>query len=71
MVDPTQSAPPLLGLGLVHVLVCVHVPTPHVTEHGPHTEKSVKPPFISTETGLTCLVHSYLKSFSCLLLYMI
>ena len=43
--SPSQSSPPFAGEGLVHVLVRVWVPPPHVLEHVDHSDQSVNPPF--------------------------
>ncbi len=40
----SQSAPPLEGAGLVHILVWVMVPSPHVLEQVPFVH-SDQPPF--------------------------
>lgn len=45
MTSPLHGSPPAAGGGCIHDRVLVCKPVPHVTEHKPHADQSVRPPF--------------------------
>ena len=46
--SPTQSAPPLAGEGLLHVLYLVLLPPPHSAEHTDQSPYELQPPAITS-----------------------
>ena len=50
VVDPGQGLPPLAGLGLLHCLVLVCLPLPHVPEHDDHAPHLFQRPFTMNKT---------------------
>ena len=44
LLEPEQPFPPQEGLGLLHLLVKICVPPPHVLLHGPYVHKLHPPP---------------------------
>ena len=44
LLEPEQLFPPQEGLGLLHLLVKICVPPPHVLLHGPYVHELHPPP---------------------------